>query len=57
MDKGLLVLVVKYVDCKLIFEIFDEINELVVKVCDGKLILEEMKGVICIISNIGFVGG
>lgn len=47
----------KNVDCKFVFEIFDEINGFVIKVCEGKFVLVEMKGVFCIIINIGFVGG
>lgn len=56
-DRGLLVPVVKHADRKSIFEISDEINELVVKARDGKLTSEEMKGATCTISNIGSAGG
>lgn len=56
-DRGLLVPVVKNADCKSMFAISDEINELAVKARDGKLSADEMKGATCTISNIGSAGG
>ncbi len=56
-DKGLLVPVVKNADCKAVFEISNEINELATKARDGKLAPAEMKGASCTITNIGSAGG
>ena len=56
-DRGLLVPVIKHADCKSVFAISNEINELAVKARDGKLAPDEMKGASCSITNIGSAGG
>lgn len=53
---NLIVFVVWNVDKKLLVELVLVINDLVIKVWDGKFIVDEMKGSIFIISNVGIFG-
>lgn len=57
MLNGLMVLVIKDVDCKGIVEIFKDFMDFFGKVCEGKLKGDDMLGVIFMILFLGGIGG
>ena len=56
-DRGLLVPVIRDVDCKSITELAGELNELVRRARDGKADLSDMSGGTFTITNVGSLGG